>query len=222
MATRRYHKKRVSRKGRKVGRKSRRMKGGKLKKVYLTKDEITWEKLDGVIRTKKSKLAGITKDLYQIEIVKADPSVPVKLEGNLSQVDTNDPNNSSILYDYMIWHPLAFNTSQNLARASIGLQNAFKSVGNAVGYNSGEAEEYPAALFRKNVHEIYKGLEIGNNFDKISKAPLGKVTLKYMSIMIEENDTKLFYPINTSDPTYNADKFKENVVNFYKGDVITD
>jgi len=208
MATRRYHKKRVSRKGRKVGRKSRRVRkirGGKLIKdtnpfsfgVRKTIDE-QFASLNGVIRTKTSKLIGITKKLYSIEI-----------SG-----------------DSMIWHPLAFNTSQNLARASIGLQNVFKSVKSAVSGNTSEAEEYPAALFVKNLKSIYSGLNIDNNFDKLSKVPLGDVILEYNKITIKDNNTfssnaETVY--NVSGDNNSTETFKTNVVNFYNtGDVTTD
>jgi hypothetical protein len=211
MATRRYHKKRVSRKGRKVGkgrksRRVRRIRGGKLikdmKPFKFEEDKDINEQfasLNGVIRTKTSKLiSSITKKLYSIEI-----------SGNK-----------------MIWHPLAFNTSQNLARGSIFLQNTFNSVKNVVTGNTSDAEEYPAALFVKNLKQIYSNLNIDNGFDQLSKAPLGDVTLEHNKITIKDNNT---FSTN-SEKVYNVtgdnnseDVFKTNVVNFYKtGDVVTD
>jgi hypothetical protein len=181
------------------------MKGGKLIKStnpfsFDTNKNINeqFASLNGVIRTKTSKLIGITKKLYSIEI-----------SG-----------------DTMIWHPLAFNTSQNLARASIGLQNVFKSVKNAVSSNTSEAEEYPAALFVKNLKSIYSNLIIGNNFDQLSKAPLGDVILEYNKITIKDNNTfssngEMIYDV--SGDNNSIDLFKKNVVIFYKiGDVISD
>lgn len=209
MATRRYHKKRVSKHSRKSrrsgkvgkGRKSRRvrkMRGGQLKKdnQILTAEDITLDNLNGAVRSRLETLFNsIRRDLYKISINKTDPANII-----------------------MTWEPKAFSVVTGLGYASIGIQKMFglnkttpkvegtstvennnvsednsnkpvESVEEDVKQNAEVEKLWPKAEFIKNIKEIYKGYDIGgqDSFSKITSIPKGNIIFTHKKITIDFN-----------------------------------
>lgn len=223
MATRRYHKK--SAKGRKVGRKSRKVRGGGLRKEIKTEDISTFGSLNDLVRTKK--FGPITKELYQIKITGAEDT------------DSNPT---------MTWKPkvgmltmnaarLSTAASQSVTAASSGLKIGLKSVSDAAsnslgwfskkfnnnnnnktggGEGDGEVpaskDPFPAETFRNNLNAIYGESKI-DGIEKITTAPIVDVVLTPSAVTIKENTGNRSFEIK---PQLNADVFRKNVVAFYQ------
>ena len=192
MATRRYHKKRVSRKGRKVGRKSRRVRGGKLMKggglkVDLTKipDGVEGFKfLNNLIRTKTG-----------VQVYK------IKTEIKYDESDQKILSNA-----IMTWEPIA----GGMTKVGSYLKATLLKPANLLGFHN----QTPKEEFIKNITEIYKeDLKLKSNSNvKLSELDnintQDTVTLYPTGITIGTTE----YTIGGLPPI----NFVINVVKFYK------
>jgi len=191
MATRRYHKKRVSRKGRKVGRKSRRVGGGKLMK-------------GGGLKVDLNNIpTGVEGFKFLNNLIRTKTGVQVYKITTITVLDTDN----KITNATMKWNPIA----GGMTKVGSYVKATLFKPANLFGFHN----QTPKEEFIKNITEIYKeDLKLeGKPEVKLSQLDnintQDTVTLDPTGITIGTTKYTINIPLV-------IDVFINNVVKFYK------